>query len=228
MLDGAVDKIHEAGACLAGGHPIDDETLKLGFSITGFVDDGSAWTNAGARPGDAIILTKGLGAGTITSALKEDRAEPHWVTAAVQSMTTLNRAPELLRGIPVHAATDVTGFALAGHALQMAEASSVSMRLRASTLPTIEGALDSLGRKCLNRAHHTNRQYAEPHVSIASDVPEALRWLLFDPQTSGGLLLAVPDALADATVERLLGRFPATRRVGDVHGRTDHVLEFVM
>ncbi len=228
MLAGAVDKIHEAGACLAGGHTIDDDTLKLGFSVTGFVGEQDAWTNAGARPGDALVLTKALGTGTISSAIKGGQAKPEWVAGAVKSMTSLNRAPELLRGLPVHAATDVTGFALAGHALQMAEASAVSMRIDVPTLPVLEGALDSIGLECLNRAHHSNRKYAESRLTVAALVPPALQWLLFDPQTSGGLLLSIPEARADEAVLRLRERFPATRRIGEVREPQVRSLELVM
>jgi selenide,water dikinase len=227
LLAGAVDKIHEAGACLAGGHTIDDDTLKLGFSVTGFVGEQEAWTNAGARPGDALVLTKALGTGTICSALKAGRARPEWVAGAVKSMTTLNRAPELLRGLPVHAATDVTGFALAGHAMQMAEASAASMRIEVSKLPVLEGALDSIGLECLNRAHHSNRKYAEPHVAGLELVPATLQWMLFDPQTSGGLLLSIPEARADEAIERLRERFPSSRRVGTVSEFRTRSLELV-
>jgi selenide, water dikinase len=216
LLSGATDKIHEAGACLAGGHSIDDETLKLGFSVTGFVDSGAAWTNAGARPGDVLLLTKALGTGTITSALKGNEAKPEWVEAATRSMTLLNSAPELLRGLEVHAATDVTGFSLAGHALQLALASGVRLRIRSADLPVIPGALECLRSGWLNRAHHTNRAYAHARMTLPTGIAEELRWLLFDPQTSGGLLLCVPEASAQETLKRLRGRFPDTRIIGEV------------
>jgi selenide,water dikinase len=172
------------------------------------------------------VLTKGLGTGTISSALKRDLAEPGWVAAAVDSMKALNRAPELLRGLPVHAATDVTGFGLAGHAAQMAEASGVSMRIRVSDLPVLEGALEALGRDCLNRAHRSNRRHVEASMRLADDVPLTLQWLLFDPQTSGGLLLSVPERFSEEVVGRLRDRFPATRRIGEVVEGSPGVIEF--
>jgi selenide, water dikinase len=229
LLAGAVDKIHEAGACLAGGHTIDDVTLKLGFSVTGFVLEKQAWTNAAARPGDALILTKALGTGTITSALKGGEAKPEWVAGATRSMTALNRVPELLDGIPVHAATDITGFGLSGHALQMAQASGVSMRIETSELPVLEGALESIRMEWLNRAHHSNRQYSVPHIAVAASISEELRWIFFDPQTSGGLLLSVPRERALMTIGRLQDRFPATRLIGEVReAQAGHALiEFV-
>lgn len=218
LMDGAVEVITRAGACLAGGHTIDDDTLKLGFSVTGFVDKGRAWTNAGAREGDALILTKALGTGTIASAIKSKKAESEWIRGAVASMTTLNDTGDALSDVVIHAATDVTGFGLAGHALQMAEASGVTFEIDAAALPHLPGALTLLENETLNRAHHSNAAYAKPYVEYR-DVPDAGRWLTVDPQTSGGLLLAVPKDLADAAVERLVGRFPLTRVVGRVVSR---------
>ncbi|MCC7442156.1 MAG: selenide, water dikinase SelD, partial [Bdellovibrionales bacterium] len=211
----------EAGACLAGGHTIDDDTIKLGFSVSGFVAKERAWTNAGARPGDALILTKGLGTGTITSALKKKEAREDWVRGAIDSMMTLNRAADLLgaqgsgRGIEVHAATDITGFGLAGHALQMAQASQCTFRQRMSEAPTLPGALECLRAGVLNRAHRTNAAYAEGKVEFAPGLPEELRWLALDPQTSGGLLLSVPKAQAADAVSRLRERFPRTAVIGE-------------
>lgn len=219
LLRGAVEKLNEAGACLAGGHTIEDETLKLGFSVTGFVARDKAWTNAGCRPGDALILTKGLGTGTITTALKIREARAEWVQAAISSMKTLNRAVDLLEGITVRAATDITGFGLAGHALQMAQASQVTFEIACSSLPALEGALQSLRDGNLNRAHHTNRDYAQGKVRYVEDLDPALRWLTLDPQTSGGLLLSVPASEASRAVTRLRARFPLTAEIGRALGR---------
>jgi selenide,water dikinase len=218
LMAGAVAKIAEAGACLGGGHTIDDDTLKLGFSVTGFVKKSEAWTNAGAKPGDALILTKGLGTGTLTSALKQKRAQPAWIAGAVASMVLLNDAPSLLRGMRVHAATDVTGFGLAGHARQMAEASGARLVIETARLPVLEGARETLGMEILNRAHRTNADYVRDTAEYV-DVDACLRWLTVDPQTSGGLLLAVPADSADAVVASLLPRFPAAQVVGSVTAR---------
>lgn len=215
LMQGAVEKIHESGACLAGGHSIDDDTLKLGFSVSGFVDQGKAWTNAGARPGDALILTKGLGTGTITTALKLREAKENAILAATLSMKLLNDAVDLLENVPVNAATDVTGFGLAGHSLQMAQASRVFFEISATRLPWIAGALDYLREGYLNRAHKTNQEYVRERVAYV-DVDPALTWLTVDPQTSGGLLLSVPERRSSEAVERLLPRFPLTRAIGRV------------
>ncbi|HTL12546.1 MAG TPA: selenide, water dikinase SelD [Bdellovibrionota bacterium] len=216
LMKGALSKIHESGACLAGGHTIDDETLKLGFSVSGFVRKDRAWTNAGAKAGDALILTKPLGTGTITSALKKREAKDEWVRGAVQSMTQLNRAVDLLSEFDVHAATDVTGFGLAGHALQMAQASHVSFQIRASALPALPGAMECLKNKVLNKAHRTNLAYAEGKVDYKSGVSEERRWLTLDPQTSGGLLLAVPLNQAQPALAALRKRFASAMVIGDV------------
>ncbi len=225
LMDGAVEVIIRAGACLAGGHTIDDETLKLGFSVTGFVDKGRAWTNAGAREGDVLILTKALGTGTIASAIKSRKAEPAWIRAAVDSMTTLNDTGDALDDFVIHAATDITGFGLAGHALQMAEASGVSFRIDADSLPHLDGALKLLEGETLNRAHRTNAEYAKNYVSYEG-VSQARTWLTVDPQTSGGLLIAVPEASADQVASRLAARFPATRVIGRVGPQGSHRVTF--
>lgn len=215
LLQGAVDKIHEAGACLAGGHTIDDDTLKFGLSVTGFVPTGRGWANSGAKPGDVLILTKALGTGTITSALKRREHSDEHVRAAIESMKQLNRAPELLEGEEIHAATDITGFGLAGHALQMARASGISLEIHASKLPALPGALECIEKGILNRAHGTNAAYVKPEVDLSA-LTDQIHWLFMDPQTSGGLLLVVPAANADRVVGKLRGRFPRTAVIGEV------------
>ncbi len=224
LMRGAVEKIQEAGACLAGGHSIDDETLKLGFNVTGFVSQSDAWTNAGARPGDALLLTKALGTGTLTSALKVDELPPEHLPPLLASMKQLNRAPTPLAraGIRVHAATDVTGFGLAGHALQMARASGVRFRFATASLPALPGALALLAEECLNRAHRTNETYVKSETYWQdSTVTPAQRWLTLDPQTSGGLLLALPEADAKRAVSALAeAGFHTTAIVGHVEDFT--------
>lgn len=215
LLQGALDKIHEAGACLAGGHTIDDDTLKFGLSVTGFVRSDRAWTNAGARAGDVLILTKAIGTGTITSALKRREVEDSVVAKAVTSMKQLNRAPELLHGLDIHAATDITGFGLAGHALQMARASDVSFQIHASRLPVLPGARECLEKKVLNRAHRTNWDYVKDEVKL-DGTSEIERLLLVDAQTSGGLLLSVSKEQAAEALDRLKPMFPLAAVIGEV------------
>jgi len=229
LMRGALSKIHEAGACLAGGHTIDDDTLKLGFSVSGFVAKDKAWTNAGARPGDVLILTKGLGTGTITTALKVREAKEAWVKAATESMKTLNRAADLISDFTVHAATDITGFGLAGHSLQMAQASGCAFEISMSALPTIDGAKECLKAEMLNRAHRTNAEYAEGKV-VYRDLDEIGRWLTVDPQTSGGLLLSIPASQGSRALARLRERFPSAAIIGKVRemNLTDgHCVDFI-
>ncbi|MGE3262574.1 MAG: selenide, water dikinase SelD [Bacteriovoracia bacterium] len=215
LLKGAVAKIEEAGACLAGGHTIDDDTLKFGLSVTGFVPTNRAWTNAGARPGDSLILTKALGTGTLTSALKRRELSAEHLAPLVASMQQLNRVPELLGDFSVHAATDITGFGLAGHALQMARASDVNFAISLKNLRLLPGAAVCIERGILNRAHKTNWDYVQNEVSV----PDHSKWLTVDPQTSGGLLLAVPKKDAESIVGRLKEKFPSTSLIGEVAER---------
>jgi selenide,water dikinase len=215
LMAGAVEKIVEGGACLAGGHSIDDETLKLGFSVSGFVKKNEAWKNQGAQAGDVLILTKGLGTGTITSAIKNRKAKPDWEEAAIKSMCQLNQAPDLLRGIQVNAATDITGFGLLGHALQMAQASKKQIQISSDRLPVLFGAKECLEEKILNRAHRTNWEYVEKLVDVSA-VIEWKKWLLVDPQTSGGLLLSVPASQGDLALKKLSDRFPLSKMIGEV------------
>lgn len=215
LLRGALDKIQEAGACLAGGHTIDDDTLKFGLSVTGFVPSHKAWTNSGAQIGDVLILTKALGTGTLTSALKRRELKQEFFEPLLASMKLLNRAPELLVGEEIHAATDITGFGLAGHALQLARASGANLQIDLSKLPILPGALSSIEAGVLNRAHFTNWDYVCEDVFV-NDMPESLRWFVVDPQTSGGLFLSVRADRAVAIVEKLKRQFPSTEAIGFV------------
>jgi selenide,water dikinase len=215
LLRGAVDKIREAGACLAGGHTIDDDTLKFGLSVTGFVPKEKAWANSGAKPGDALVLTKALGTGTLTSALKRKELKEEFLPPLLASMKQLNRARDLLGDRPVHAATDVTGFGLAGHSLQMARASGCDFVFYTKRLPALPGARECLENGVLNRAHKTNGDYVKEEVSFAG-LSDAARYLYLDPQTSGGLLLALPKEQAEDAVARLRECFPAAAVIGEV------------
>lgn len=216
MMNGALDKIEEAGACLGGGHSIDDETLKLGFSVTGFVDRSKAWTNSGAKPGDVLVLTKGLGTGAVISAHKDDKADVSWVSSAIESMTKLNSLPHMLSDIDVHAATDVTGFGLFGHALEMALGSQVCIELQSSQFPVLPGALECLRAGVRNRAHRTNKEYVNRFLQADDGLPEELLLLGFDAQTSGGLLLAIPEKDLPVLLDRVRDEFSLSRYVGRV------------
>ncbi len=206
ILRGGADKVAEAGGVLAGGHTIEGKEPAYGLAVMGLVHPDKVLTKAGARPGDALVLTKPLGAGMVTTALKAEIAEPAQVEAVVASMSRLNRqAARLAQEIGVDAATDITGFALLGHACEMAEKSGVRLRFRLTSLPFLPGAQgfadDSLfpGGSCRNRDAYAR------YVEFAAGIREETQLLLFTPETSGGLLLAVPPKRLDA----LLARFGA-------------------
>ena len=193
ILRGGAEKVAEAGGIIAGGHTLDDKEPKYGLAVMGFVHPDCVAAKAGARPGDVLILTKPLGVGIITTALKGQVAEPGHVEAAVESMKKLNRrAARLMQSVGVNACTDITGFALLGHAQEMAEKSGVGIRFHLEKLPFLEGARgyaeDWLfpGGACRNQEHYT------PQVRFALGIPEEMQMLLFTPETSGGLLIAVP------------------------------------
>jgi selenide,water dikinase len=176
-----------------GGHSIRDEETKFGYSVTGVVHPKKILANSGAKPGDALIFTKALGTGVISTAIKKGKAEAAWIDAAVRSMTTLNkRAAEVITGgdFRVSAMTDVTGFGLIGHAREMALASEVSISISASAVPFLEGALECVRAGYVPGGLKNNRDFAECLVEYDESVPQDVRALLFDPQTAGGLLIA--------------------------------------
>ena len=217
ILQGASDKIAEAGATLVGGHSIDDDTLKFGLSVTGYVHPERVWSNAGALPGDALILTKPVGTGTILAGLKSDAFTDADIDEVIESMVTLNRilpvlSTETARGI--HAATDITGFGVAGHAMQLAKASSVSLNISVCDIPRFQKTRESLERKHLTKAHSTNREYTTACAFQGLSEEDSL--LVFDPQTSGGLLLAVDQRVKTDLLETLKIRFPHVTEIGRV------------
>jgi selenide,water dikinase len=197
ILRGGADKVAEAGGVLAGGHTITDKEPKYGLSVMGTIHPDRILTKGGARPGDVLVLTKPLGAGVITTALKRDAAEPDHVAAATASMSKLNRdASRILQQVEVHACTDITGFALLGHGLEMAERSGAQLLIRFAQLPFLPGARRYAragmfpGGSCRNQDAYAGR------VQFPEGLAEDLRMLLFTPETSGGLLAAVsPETL---------------------------------
>ena len=220
LMAGALEVIHEAGAHLVGGHSIEDDTLKLGFSVTGLGHPDRLWRNDGARPGDVLLLTKAVGTGTLAGARKNDEIDADAMAPAIASMRQVNRLdlpPDLHAA--VHAATDVTGFGVLGHALHVAQGSGVTLRIDAAAVPLLPGAADTLRRGILTKAHTSNTRYVAPHVAGREDLDEVAWWSLVDPQTSGGLLLAVaPEAVAPM-MRHLSERFPRTSVVGAVAPR---------
>ena len=195
IMKGGADKVKEAGALLVGGHSIEDDEPKYGLSVMGIVSPDKIWRNIGAKPGDILVLTKPLGIGVLTTALKEDLLDKQTLSDLTDTMKTLNRLPaELLKelDIPVHACTDITGFGLIGHALEMAEGSDVSFILDHKAIPIIEAAKALAEMGIIPAGAYKNRSYAEKKIASNASIEDVYMDLFFDPQTSGGLLLAIP------------------------------------
>ncbi len=194
ILRGGAEKVAEAGGALAGGHTVIDEEPKYGLAVVGFVHPNHIVTKAAAKAGDALVLTKPLGVGIIASALKREMAKPDHVRAAVEVMKTLNRkAARLMQQVGIDAVTDITGFALLGHAQEMAEKSGVGIRLSLESLPFLEGAKRYAEKQIFPAGAGRNRKCYDPHVRFAPSISEWLQMLLYTPETSGGLLIAVPE-----------------------------------
>ena len=219
MLAGGLSKMVEANCTVIGGHSIKDDEIKLGYAVTGTVHPARVLANSGAKPGDRLIFTKAIGTGVISTAIKRGHAEFEWVRGAVHAMTTLNKAAaEVVTsgGFAVHAMTDVTGFGLIGHAREMAKGSGVSLRLFASRVPLLEGALECVRHGCVPGGLKSNRNFAEGCVEYVDDVPEDVRTLLYDPQTAGGLLISAAAADAERLVAQLNDAGVNGVEIGDV------------
>ena len=221
IMRGGLAQMTEAGCTLVGGHSVRDPEIKFGYAVTGTINPGKIFTNTGARSGDALVLTKPLGTGVITTALKQGKAKEEWVKNAVRFMTTLNRSALQViekHKFQVHAMTDVTGFGLMGHSREMALGSNVTLQIEAGSVPVMEGALEATALGAVPGGLLANRQFAECLVIDApgTRVPEDLRTLLFDPQTSGGLLIAVAPGEASSLIEELQNVGLRAERIGCV------------
>jgi selenide,water dikinase len=206
IFKGGLQKLGEAGVALLGGHTVQDNEIKFGYAVTGEVKPSAIWSNAGARAGDALLLTKAIGTGAISTALKFGRAPAAAVDAAARSMATLNKvASETLQALPdgaVHACTDVTGFGLIGHGSEMAEASGCTLYFDAMAVPLLPGALD-LAPGNVPGGRRTNVQHFEPATDTSSDIDANRLQLFFDPQTSGGLLVAIAFPARELALQSL-------------------------
>jgi selenide, water dikinase len=228
IMSGGLAKMDEAGCYVIGGHSIRDDELKFGYAVTGLIHPKNIWRNVGARPGDSLILTKPLGTGVITTALKKGRASAESVAAATACMARLNRAAaEVLAQMDpdrrdVHAVTDITGFGLLGHAREMAIGRAatgippVSIEIDHTRIEYLPGALDCAREGNSSGGLHNNREFIGDCVSFAGAVLEEYRLLLFDPQTSGGLLAAVAPDTAQAALEMMEQRGISARQIGCV------------
>jgi len=204
ILAGGLDKLHEAGVALVGGHSVEDRELKYGLSITGIVHPQEVVLNTGAKAGDRLILTKPLGTGIINTALKGGVASEAAVAKSVKCMVTLNnKAAELMMTADVHACTDVTGFGLLGHACEMVECSDVGMTIRSSDVPFFPEARELAEMGMIPGGLHRNREFRLNMVGFGDNVPQFMSDILFDPQTSGGLLISLPGSEAQSLLERM-------------------------
>jgi selenide, water dikinase len=217
IVRGGADKAREAGIAILGGHSIDDAEPKYGLVAIGEVDPREMTTNAAARPGQRLVLTKAIGTGIIATAIKAGTVGEVVVEAATRSMATLNRgAAEAMREVGIRAATDVTGFGLLGHLRQMLRASGVAARVEVATVPLLPGAVELAGRARFPGGTLRNLADVREDVSFPEDLPETRRALLADAQTSGGLLMAVPEEVLPELLDRLAGRSPVAAVIGQV------------
>lgn len=227
ILEGGIEAIYKAGAVMAGGHSVEDPELKYGLSVTGIVHPERFITNEGSKPGDLLLLTKPLGTGILATALKArklDEKTTHYVT---ELMAALNKdASEAMMEVGVNSCTDITGFGLLGHALEMAKASNVGMRIYVDKVPFIPEAITFASMGLIPAGSHLNQRFCSSHLNIAAGLDPVLLDLLADAQTSGGLLISVPEEMANILVDKLLKRgTPAVNIVGEVMSEPAGVIQ---
>jgi selenide,water dikinase len=223
IMRGGLETLNKYGVTLIGGHSVDNQQIMFGYSVTGVIDPGKIATNAGARPGDVIILTKPIGTGVISTGIKFEKTAPEIAAASVATMLTPGRyAAEAMREFGVKGATDVTGFALLGHLWELACASNVTIELDAPAVPLLGGALELAASGMLTSGDKTNREYIGEDIKIDARVDKNLVKLLYDPQTAGGMLIAISAAQAPRLLERLVENYPVAQIVGRVTERASH------
>lgn len=224
ILRGGQAAMNEAGVIVLGGHSIDDAEIKFGYAVTGLIHPQEIITNAGAQPGDALILTKRIGTGAISTGIKRGVASELAIRAAMKTMTTsAATAAAAMQQVKVHACTDVTGFGLLGHAYEMARASKVCLVIKAALVPLLPDVLNLIAQGMLTRGDKNNREYVGETIEIANHVSREMQSALYDPQTAGGLLISVEGSKA----EDLLTRIEGSRIIGEVHPFTDYLIKVV-
>lgn len=204
IMRGGLDVLMQYGVTLIGGHSVDSEQIMFGYSVTGVIDPNKVARNSGARPGDVLILTKPIGTGVISTGIKKAKASDSVVKASVATMLTAgNFAAEAMREFEVKGATDITGFALLGHAWEMARASGVTIEIEAQAVPLLDGALELAAAGMLTSGDKTNREYVGDDILVDDSVDQDVMKLLFDPQTAGGMLIAVQEREAGELLSTL-------------------------
>jgi selenide, water dikinase len=220
IMRGGLETINKYGVTLVGGHSVDNEQIMFGYSVTGLIHPEKVATNSGARAGDVIILTKPIGTGVISTGIKKAHASDAVVAASVETMLTPGKyAAEAMQEFGVKGATDVTGFALLGHAWEMACASKVTIEIDATAVPLLDGALELASQGLLTSGDKTNREYIGADVEIAGSIDENLVRLLFDPQTAGGMLIAIAESNAESLLAALRRNYRNAQIIGRVHPR---------
>lgn len=226
IMRGGLSVLTENKVALVGGHSVDNEQIMFGYSVTGVIDPNHIATNAGARPGDVIILTKPIGTGVISTGIKRAKASADVVAESIATMMTPGKfAAEAIRKFDVKGATDVTGFSLLGHSWEMACASNVTIEIDSTRVPLINGALELATSGMLTGADKTNREYVGEDISIESDIDPNLLKLFFDPQTAGGLLLAIAEENAQELLSALLQNYPRAEVIASVVERGAKAIE---
>lgn len=204
ILQGGYDKLNEANVSVIGGHTVDNPSLIYGLTVTGIVHPDRIITNAGAKPGDLLVLTKPIGAGVINHGIKQDKTPPELIAKSVEVMTTLNKAAaEAMLEVGVNACTDVTGFGLIGHLHEMLKASKVGARIFASKVPILDGVLDLIEQRVYPGGARSNKRFVDAFTRWHDEIPESMRIALCDPQTSGGLLISVQREKVDTLMEAI-------------------------
>ena len=217
IMRGGLETLNKYGVTLVGGHSVDNKDIMFGYSVTGVIDPAKIATNGGARPGDVIILTKPIGTGVISTGIKFEKTTPEIASASVATMLTPGMyAAEAMREFDVKGATDVTGFALLGHAWELARASKVTIEIEPANIPVLDGALELAAAGMLTSGDKTNREYVGEDIEIEESVDKNLVKLLFDPQTAGGMLISVPSDRATELLARLRENYPQAAIIGRV------------
>lgn len=225
IMRGGLETLNKYGVTLIGGHSVDSGQIMFGYSVTGIIDPKKIATNAGAQPGDVIILTKPIGTGVISTGIKFAKASEEVAAKSVATMLTPGKfAAEAMREFDVKGATDVTGFALLGHAWELARASKVTIEIDSARVPLLDGALELAAQGLLTGGDKTNREYVGDDIKIAEGVSKELRHLLYDPQTAGGMLISLPAERAEEMLARLRENYPQAAVIGRVTERSSRSL----
>jgi len=225
IMRGGLSILTENGVTLVGGHSVQNDQIMFGYAVTGLIEPNAIARNRGACPGDWLILTKPLGTGLLATGIKFGKATPEMAQKAIATMLTSGReAGEAIRAFGVRAATDITGFGLLGHAWEMARASRVTLELAADRLPLLPGALEMAAQRMVTQGDRTNREYVGEDVALSADLSKEMGSLVFDPQTAGGMLMALPESKVGPMLERLRSAYPEAAVIGRVTELGDHAL----